>query len=133
MPGTLNFVTITDGGTVMTIDRDRLHEDRFDDLVAADETDDSPIPPGEILQEDFMGPLGLSAAALARALHVPANRITALIHGQRAITADTALRLSRYFGTTPEFWMRLQADFELRRARRTVAAEIERQVRPRVA
>lgn len=117
----------------MTIERDRLHEARFDDLVATEETDDSPIPPGEILQEEFMAPLGLSAAELARALHVPANRITGLVHGQRAITADTALRLSRYFGTTPEFWMRLQADHDLRRARRNVAAEIEREVSPRVA
>lgn len=117
----------------MTIDRDRQHEARFDDLVAADEADDSPIPPGEILHEDFMVPLGITAAELARGLHVPANRITALLHGQRAITADTALRLSRYFGTTPEFWMRLQADFALRQARRTVAADIEREVSPRVA
>lgn len=117
----------------MNIERDRLQETRFDDLLAAEEADDSPIPPGEILHEEFMAPLGLSAAELARALHVPGNRITALVHGQRGITADTALRLSRYFGTTPEFWMRLQADHDLRRARRDVAAEIEREVSPRIA
>lgn len=81
---------------------------------------DDPITPGEILREDFMDPLGLSAAALARALGVPANRITALLKGERGVTADTALRLSRYFGTTPEFWMRLQSEYELRRARQTI-------------
>ncbi|MDN5871847.1 MAG: HigA family addiction module antitoxin [Nitrococcus sp.] len=80
-----------------------------------------------------MEPLGLSAAALARALHVPANRITALINGQRGLSADTALRLARYFGTTPEFWIRLQAEYDLRQARRSVVEEIEGKVSPRVA
>ncbi|MBA1147650.1 HigA family addiction module antidote protein [Ectothiorhodospiraceae bacterium WFHF3C12] len=117
----------------MTIDRNKLHETRFDDVAPADEERDSPILPGEILYEDFMEPLGLSAAALARALHVPPNRITALINGQRGLTADTALRLARYFGTTPEFWIRLQADYDLRQARHTVASEIEREISPRVA
>jgi addiction module HigA family antidote len=117
----------------MTIDRDKLHQTRFDDVVAAGEQRDSPISAGEILYEEFMVPLGLSAAALARALHVPANRITALINGQRGLTADTALRLARYFGTTPEFWVRLQAEYDLRQARRTVAEEIERDISPRVS
>jgi addiction module HigA family antidote len=117
----------------MTIDRNKLHETRFDDVAPADDERDGPIPPGEILHEEFMAPLGLSAAALARALQVPPNRITALINGQRGLTADTALLLARYFGTTPEFWVRLQADYDLRQARRTVAREIEREVSPRVA
>ena len=117
----------------MTIGRNKLHETRFDDVVLADEERDSPIFPGEILHEEFMEPLGLSAAALARALHVPANRITALINGQRGLTADTALRLARYFGTTPEFWVRLQAEYDLRQARRTIAKEIEHEISPRVA
>lgn len=117
----------------MTIDRNRLSETDFSDVVSSGEDRDSPVSPGEILYEDFMVPLGLSAAALARALHVPANRITAIIRGQRGLTADTALRLARYFGTTPEFWMRLQAEHDLRVARRTVANEIEREIRPRVA
>lgn len=116
----------------MTIERNKLHQTRFDDLVLAGEERDSPISPGEILHEEFMEPLGLSAAALARALHVPANRITALINGQRGLSADTALRLARYFGTTPEFWVRLQAEYDLRQARRTVAEEIEREISPRV-
>lgn len=117
----------------MTIDRNKLHQTHFDDLVLAREECDTPISPGEILHEDFMGPLGLSAAALARALNVPGNRITALINGQRGLSADTALRLARYFRTTPEFWIRLQADYDLRQAQRTVAEEIDREVSPRVA
>lgn len=117
----------------MAIDRNELHQTRFDDVVSAGEERDRPISPGEILHEEFLEPLGLSAAALARALHVPANRITALINGQRSVSADTALRLARYFGTTPEFWVRLQAEYELREARRTVAEHIEREVSPRVA
>lgn len=80
-----------------------------------------------------MAPLGIPAAALARALHVPANRITAIVNGQRGLTADTALRLVRYFGTTPEFWVRLQSEYDLRQARRTVAEEIVLHVSPRAA
>jgi len=117
----------------MTIDRNELQQTDFDDLLPADAERDEPIAPGEILHEDFLEPLGLSAAALARALHVPANRITAVINGQRSVSADTALRLARYFGTTPEFWMRLQAEYELRKARRQVADTIRREVSPRVA
>lgn len=117
----------------MPIDRNELHQTHFDEVVPVGEECDSPISPGEILHGEFLEPLGLSAAALARALHVPANRITALINGQRSVSADTALRLSRYFGTTPEFWVRLQAEYELREARRTVANEIAREVSPRVA
>lgn len=117
----------------MAINRNELQQTRFDDLVSVDAERDNPIAPGEILYEDFLEPLGLSAAALARALHVPANRITALINGQRSVSADTALRLARYFGTTPESWIRLQAEYELREARRTVADEIMREVTPRAA
>lgn len=92
-----------------------------------------PIPPGEILLEDFMRPLGISINALARALSVPPNRIGAIVNGSRAITADTALRLGRYFGTSPELWLDLQSDYELRVARQTTWKTIESQVRTRVA
>ncbi len=92
-----------------------------------------PIPPGEILREEFMRPMGLSINALARALAVPPNRIGAIVNGTRAITADTALRLGRYFGTSPELWLDLQSDYELRRARRATGKTIESQVRARVA
>jgi antitoxin HigA-1 len=91
------------------------------------------IPPGEILMEEFMRPLGISINALARALAVPPNRIGAIVNGTRAITADTALRLGKYFGTSPETWLDLQSDYELRVARRTVWSRIESRVRSRVA
>jgi addiction module HigA family antidote len=80
-----------------------------------------------------MRPLGLSINALARALAVPPNRIGAIVNGTRAITAETALRLGKYFGTSPELWLDLQSDYELRIARRTVWKQIEPRVRPRVA
>ncbi len=77
------------------------------------------IPPGEILYEEFMKPLGVSIKALAREISVPANRISDIVNGKRAITADTALRLGKYFRVSPEIWMGLQADYDLRMARRT--------------
>lgn len=116
-----------------TVRRDELEHMDFSDLAGSRARSDSPIHPGEILREEFMRPLELSASALARALHVPPNRITALVNGQRAVTADTALRLARYFGTTPEIWLRLQVDFELRNAERKVAATVRKEVSPRAA
>jgi addiction module HigA family antidote len=89
--------------------------------------------PGEILLEEFMKPLNLSANALALDLHVPANRILAIVKGERAVTADTALRLSRYFGTTAELWINLQANYDLSVARVEQGREIAREVRPRAA
>ncbi|MDD3518303.1 MAG: HigA family addiction module antitoxin [Chromatiales bacterium] len=91
------------------------------------------IHPGEILREEFMVPLGLSANALAMALHVPAPRINEVVRERRSISADTALRLARYFGTSAEFWMGLQADYELRVAESAVSGTIEQEVRPRAA
>ena len=92
-----------------------------------------PIPPGEILMEDFMRPLGLSINALARALAVPPNRIGAIVNGTRAISAATALRLGKYFGTSPEIWLDLQSDYELRVARQTTWTRVEPTVQTRVA
>lgn len=93
----------------------------------------NPIPPGEILNEEFLQPLGISMNALARDLAVPPNRISEIVNGRRAITADTALRLARYFGTGPEVWLNLQTDHDLRLARREHGREIEAQVRTRAA
>jgi antitoxin HigA-1 len=89
--------------------------------------------PGEVLREEFMRPFGLSANALARELHVPPNRITAIIsaHAPRAITPDTALRLARYFGTTARFWLNLQQNHDLSIAARDTLPRIEREVLPR--
>ena len=92
-----------------------------------------PIAPGEILYEDFMQPLDLSMNALARDLAVPPNRISEIVNGKRAITADTALRLARYFGTSPELWLNLQNDYEIRIARREHGSEIDARVRQRAA
>ena len=89
-----------------------------------------PVHPGEILGEELQE-LGLSANALAKALGVPTNRITAILKGQRGITADTALRLSRYFGTTPQLWQNLQKAFELRGAEIESGQDITERVEPR--
>jgi addiction module HigA family antidote len=77
----------------------------------------NPIHPGEILFDEFLEPLGISANKLAKHIEVPANRVTSIINGQRGITGDTALRLSRAFGTTPNFWLNLQSHYELERAK----------------
>ena len=92
-----------------------------------------PTPPGEILLEEFMRPLGVSINRLARDIGVPPNRISGIVNGKRSITADTALRLSKYFGTSAETWLDLQSDYDLRMIRRTAGDEIEAQVRVRAA
>jgi len=90
-----------------------------------------PIHPGEFLAEEFMKPLGLSQNALARALAVPPGRIGEIVNERRGITGDTALRLARYFRTTPELWLNLQARFELESAEAAAGKEIRAKVRPR--
>jgi addiction module HigA family antidote len=87
--------------------------------------------PGEILREEFLVPLGLSVNALATALRVPATRIGAIVKGERAVTADTAIRLGRYFGTSAEFWINLQTMHDLTKVRKESGAAIERAVQPR--
>lgn len=89
--------------------------------------------PGEILAEEFLSPLGMSVNSLAIALRVPATRIGAIIKGERSVTADTALRLARFFGTSAELWMNLQAMHDLTKARFESGRAIERDVRPRAA
>ncbi len=92
-----------------------------------------PIHPGEILREEFLSPLGMSMNQLALALRVPATRINDIVHEKRGITADTALRLARYFGTTPRFWMNMQAAWELEVAEDQLGDSIKREVLPRNA
>ncbi|HKT12643.1 MAG TPA: HigA family addiction module antitoxin [Terriglobia bacterium] len=89
-----------------------------------------PVHPGEILREEFMGPLGLSMNRLALDLRVPVTRIAEIVHERRAITAGTALRLGRFFGTSPEFRVNLQARHELEITRDREQARVEREVRP---
>jgi addiction module HigA family antidote len=90
----------------------------------------APIHPGEILREEFMLPRGLSQNARARALNVPPRRINEIVMEKRSITADTALRLARFFGTSAEMWAGLQADYDLRLARYEKEKQIERDVEP---
>jgi antitoxin HigA-1 len=89
-----------------------------------------PVSPGEMLREEFLIPLHLSANQVARGLGVPANRITGILNDTRGITADTALRLGRYFDTTPEFWMNLQSRYDLETAKDRMTAQVQQQVRP---
>jgi addiction module HigA family antidote len=90
----------------------------------------NPVHPGEILKEDFLKPSGITANQLAMRLQVPPGRITGIINGQRSITPDTALRLSKFFGNSAEFWMNLQSHFDLMLAEQDSSDRISREVRP---
>ena len=92
-----------------------------------------PIHPGEVLLEEFLKPMDLSQNRLALSIGVPARRINEIVLGKRRITADTALRLARYFGNSPQFWLGLQMDYDLDVAEDTLADRIEREVRPHAA
>jgi addiction module HigA family antidote len=89
-----------------------------------------PITPGEILREDFMEPFGISINRLARDLSVPPNRISEIVNGRRGITADTALRLERYFGVEAQFWLNLQTEYDLRMMKRKIGSDIEARIIP---
>ena len=89
----------------------------------------NPVHPGEILMEDFLKPMGITQYRLAKDIHVLPRRINEIVLGKRGITADTALRLARYFGTTPEVWLNLQAQYELDRARLANGRSIEKAIR----
>ncbi len=89
-----------------------------------------PVTPGEILRDEFLEPLGITPYRLAQDIHVQQTRVGEILAGRRAITADTALRLARYFGTTPQLWMNLQAQYDLQRAEADCAVDLER-IRPR--
>ncbi len=92
-----------------------------------------PIHPGEQLREEYMKPLGLSAYRVAKDIDVPVSRVQALVAERRSVTGDTALRLGRYFGTTPEFWLNMQRDYDLETAEIKVGEKIAANVTPRVA
>ena len=91
--------------------------------------DRSPIHPGEILQEEFLGPMGISHARLARDIGVPAKRIDKIVRKEKGISADTALRLARYFGMSVEFWTGIQTHYEVEKAKMTLADRIEDEVK----
>ena len=91
------------------------------------------VHPGDVLQEEFLGPMSISQNRLARDIGVPPRRINEIVHGKRAVTADTAIRLARYFGTSEGFWMGLQADYDLEEARHRLGDRLRHEVRSRAA
>ncbi len=95
--------------------------------------DFGPVHPGEVLKEDLLKPSGLSQNALAKAIGMPPIRISQIVRGKRAITPETALRLARYFGTSPEFWLGMQAHYDLEITRMKMGEAIEKTVKPKVA
>lgn len=117
----------------MTISREDLEAGRvdFSDIAGPDTI--PPIHPGETLREDWLGPLGVGPYELAKSIGVPVNRVTEILAGKRAISADTALRLGRYFGTDAQSWINLQARYDLETARRALGDRIAAEVKPRVA
>jgi len=112
----------------MVIKREDLDNIDFSDIDTGEWIE--LVHPGEILRAEFLEPLGLSVNALALALRVPAPRINDVARGKRAISAETALRLAHYFGTSPLFWMNLQSDYDLRRAAAESGAQIKREIEP---
>lgn len=92
-----------------------------------------PVHPGKILLDDFMKPMDVSINRLARDIAVPPTRVSAIVNGKRAITADTALRLGKYFNVSPDVWMGLQADYDLRMAQRAIGAEVDKRVQRHAA
>ena len=119
MQGT-QFLALTGAPGVGKIRRDELDRVDFSDVTAGERLPN--VTPGEVLREEFLVPLGMSARALARDLGVPANRITEILNGGRAVSAATAILLSRRFGTSPEFWMNLQTAHDVEAARQAMAA-----------
>ena len=119
----------------MTIRREDVEAGRIDfsDLIDRRSKPVGPIHPGAVLRADFLVPLGMSVYALAAALGVPRTRVNDIVRGRRAITAETALRLARFFGTSAAFWLGLQAQHDLEAARRAHGRTILRSVKPRAA
>lgn len=104
----------------MTILRKDLDTLDLTDVVTGERL--APVSPGDVLLHEFMEPLGLSARAVGRSIDAPANRVTEIINGERAITADTALRFERLFGASAQFWMNLQSSYDLEKARARIPA-----------
>ena len=116
----------------MTIEREDVERQRVDfSDVASGRL--APVHPGEVLRDEFLTPLALSVYQLAQALKVSRPRLNDVVLGRRGVTVDTALRLGRYFGTTPEFWLNLQTRYDLDVAELTVRREIELQIEPHAA
>jgi antitoxin HigA-1 len=117
----------------MKIKREELISGRIDFAEVATGKRLPPVHPGQILRDEFLRPMQISVYTLARVIKVPRSRVNDIVLGRRGITTDTALRLARYFGTTPEFWINLQAHYDLDVADRTLRRRIEREISPRAA
>ncbi len=117
----------------MTIDRELLDRRRVDFSDIASGRRLPPVHPGAILCDEFLKPMQLSVYRLAQDIKASRPRLNEIVHGRRAVTTDTALRLARYFGTTPEFWINLQTRYDLDVAERTVRHKIDREVAPHAA
>ena len=117
----------------VTIERDDIDRRQVDFSDVASGRRLPPVHPGEILRDEFLKPMELSVYRLARALRISRPRLNDIVRGRRAVTVDTALRLGRYFGTTPAFWINLQTRFDLEVADGTVRRKIEREIEPHAA
>ena len=117
----------------MTIEREDMDRGKVDFSDVGSGRRLPPVHPGEVLRDEFLAPMELSVYRLAREINVSRPRLNDVVLGRRAVTTDTALRLGRYFGTTPDFWINLQTRYDLDVAERTVRRRIEREVSPRVA
>ena len=131
-PGT-SKLSITIEEEPMTIKREDVDRRKVDFSDVATGKRLPPVHPGKILRDELLRPLGLSVYELANAIKVPRSRANDIVRGHRAITTDTALRLARYFGMTAEFWINLQAHYDLDVADRSMRKKIEREVEPRAA
>ena len=119
----------------MAIRREDLDEGHVDlsDVIDTRRARMKPVHPGVILKHEFLDPLGVSAYRLAKEINVPINRVAAIVNGKRAVTADTALRFARYFGTDAQSWINLQSRYDLAVARRVAGRHIDREIKPRAA
>ena len=117
----------------MSIKREDLDTRRIDFTGVTSGRKLAPIHPGEILRDEFLRPMKISVYTLAQVIKVPRSRVNDIVLGRRAITTDTALRLARYFGVSPEFWINLQARYDLEAADRMLRRKIEREITPRAA
>ena len=119
----------------MSIRREDLDAGRVDlgDAIEPRRSAMKPVHPGKLLREEFLDPMGISAYRVAKDIGVPINRVAGILSGRRAITADTALRFARYFGTDAQSWINLQARYDLEMTRRSSGKRIDREVKPRAA
>jgi addiction module HigA family antidote len=119
----------------MSVRRDDLEAGRVDlsDMIEPRKPVMKPVHPGKLLRDEFLEPMGISAYRVAKDIGVPSNRIAGILAGRRAITADTALRLARYFGTDAQSWINLQARYDLDMTRRALGKRLDREIKPRAA